>query len=280
MSEFMSSLIDSSIVDLGYLDSLNNNVALEAANAPFLQGAMSSLGNMVDSVTTFFNGLKIGNFKPVTLDSRSILTHVNANGGWPGVRLQNISIPVGFKSTYIEFLNHTVKLLPEVEALEARIGKVQAKVASLVNEKDRLKAQSGIQNALKDLEGIKPAELDKYKAHFSDNRRSTARLCDVYARAADIESTYKLANEINARLAKVDFNGIQSKIDRLMELAVDLKKTVSEGDDQHVSGTVAKQISSYFYALASTVSMSSSMTHLMDEVNICLSKNVSEITKG
>lgn len=279
MSKHMESLVDNGFIDLSYINNLAESVALESAGAAFLSGTHSTFSAVFDSAVTFFNGLKVGNFKPVTHDHASLIPHIEQAGGWAAVRLTPVSLPTGMKSKYVEFLTHTLQLLPQVESLEKRLSQVQAKLASLVNEPDRLKAQSGIQQALQDLSGLSPADLDRYKAHFTDNKRTTARLCDVYDRANDIPQAYKDVNQINQRLAKIDFAGIQKKVDRLVELAIDLKKVLDGEQDSLISGTVAKQMSGYVYAMASTVSLGSVMTHLIDEVNICMAKNIEEIKK-
>lgn len=187
-----------------------------------------------------------------------------------------ISVPVGFKGTYADFLPVALEVLPFVEGTEKDLKFVLSRLAQLLNEPDRLKAQSGIKDLAEKIKPVEEKSFNAYRAFFN-GQKAQARLGDVYGRSADIESTYVEVNKINVRLSKVDFAAIEEQTHRLAELNQQLVELTKQDDNRMVSGSIVAGLYRMIHALAVQVTLGSMMTHTFTDLSSCLATNVKEI---
>lgn len=263
---------------LDYVVGLGTLIALESKDQTFIDTVKSKFYEFVDHMHGFFNSLKVGNYKTVFIEANDMLAKLNEQG-WEKNRELHITVVPGFQGHWVELLDLMInKILPAAEGAVDGLKVSSIRLAAIMNEPDRLKAQSGIRELESHLTLISKEDLDKLTAHFKFNSQSKATLGDVAGRNTDLKEAYGQINILNKRLGQVDLTKIDSQVERLGELIKAFTKTI-DGDEKRaeVSGAVASQLSELMYRLGTTLTGVAQLIELTRQQTEAMQKTLVEL---
>ena len=258
-----------------------SSLSTESKTMAFVSKLATTFKAYVENITTYFNGLKLGNYPKQKVDTVELMDVLKGKE-YAKTRQVFVAVPSGFSGKWLDLLKLLIdNILPSVEALEVTLKSVNKNLAVALNDPDRLKAQSGIRNLENGLALVSQDDFDKIKTFFQNGSRTQLALSQVVDRNADIEEAFILLNKLNADVGAINFVAIQELINRLVVLVQELKKEVSQEDSDQLSGLVTSQLSDLFYKLGVTVTaasvlsdlteqMTSSMTNARDDLVIAL----------
>lgn len=268
-------------VELNSLESIchmGSDLSTESLALPFVDTVKSKFNEFVDRSSTFLNGLKVGNYRSDHLDYDAAVAVFNKNP-YATNRLLMLHVAPGFTGKLVPFLEHVItNILPQVEELEATLKKSNTRLAQILNEPDRLAAQSGIKELKGQIPLISMEVFIQLKHHFTGNNSPEVQASKVIDRNGDMEHAYKLTNTLNDRLAKVDLASVNGMVGRFAELSTSFKEHLDKHDDS-VSGKVGSQLSELFYKLGITVSASAALLELVPQHVEAMKKNLTTIQK-
>lgn len=238
---------------LEYLVSRGSSISTESAGLAFVDSVKSTFQDFVGRVSVFTNNLKVGNFTSRAIDSDSVMGKFN---GRPYQENRNLYVTVqpGFEGKWLPYLKFLDReIMPRVTMIDATLKVAITKLATILNEPDRLKAQSGIRDLEKLLTLVSQTDYQTMTSYFGKNSKTQVRVAEIADRNADVVESYALINKLNRDLGKVDFTKIQAQLDRLTELTRSLKDVLESDENRVVSGTITSQLSDLFYKLGVTL---------------------------
>jgi len=268
-------------VELNSLESLcrmGSDLSTESLQLPFIDTVKSKFNEFVDRSSTFLNGLKVGNYRSNKLNYLSAVANFN-QANYSTNRLIPLHVAPGFNGKLVPFLNYLLEhILPVVEPLEATLKKSNTRLAQILNEPDRLAAQSGIKELRNSIPLITLEQLNKVKTFFNSSNTPEIQASKLIDRNADLETAFKLTNELNDRLAKANLSGIDSMVNRFADLSKSFKDHLAAHDDA-VSGKVGSQLSDLFYTLGVTVSAAAVLLEILPQHVQAMEKNMQMLEK-
>ena len=274
----MNELANVELNSLEHLCRMGSTLSTEALDLAFIDTLKGKFNDFVDRSSTFLNGLRVGNYRNNHLDYHAAVSSFTAQPYATNRTLQ-FHVAPGFSGSWLPFLNFVISdLLPQVEQLEATLQKSNTRLAQILNEPDRMAAQSGIKELKNQLPTIQVKTLEHFKSAFftkGDTMRQASTLID---RNADVETVYKLTNEVNDRLARVRFNAVEQSIGRFAELSKSFKEHLDKHDDA-VSGKVGSQLSELFYVLGVTCSAAAVVLEVVPQHVQAMEKNLGVLSK-
>lgn len=268
-------------VELNSLESIcrmGSDLSTESLALPFVDTVKSKFNDFVDRSSTFLNGLKVGNYRSDHLDYDAAVTAFNKNP-YATNRMLMLHVAPGFNGKLVPFLEYVItNILPQVEELENTLKKSNTRLAQILNEPDRLAAQSGIKELKGQIPTVSLDVLGQLKKHFSGSNAPEVQASKVIDRNADMEHAYKLTNTLNDRLAKVNLSSANSMVGRFADLSASFKEHLAKHDDA-VSGKVGSQLSELFYKLGVTVSAAAALLEIVPQHVDAMRKNLTAIQK-
>jgi len=268
-------------VELNSLESIcrmGSDLSTESLALPFVDTVKSKFNEFVDRSSTFLNGLKVGNYRSNHLDYDAAVIAFNKNP-YATNRLVMVHVAPGFTGKWVSFLEYLItNVLPQVEELEATLKKSNTRLAQILNEPDRLAAQSGIKELKGQIPLVSLEVLTKLKQYFTGSNAPEVQASKVIDRNGDMEHAYKLTNTLNDRLAKVDLSSVNGMVGRFADLSTSFKEHLAKHDDT-VSGKVGSQLSELFYKLGVTVSAAAALLEIAPQHVEAMKKNISVIEK-
>lgn len=274
----MNELANVELNSLENICRMGSDLSTESLSLPFVDTVKSKFNEFVDRSSTFLNGLKVGNYRNQRLDYAPAVIEFN-KAQWSENRMKSLHIAPGFSGKWVPFLNYLdSNILPQVEALEATLKKSNTRLAQILNEPDRLAAQSGIKDLKSSIPLITLEHLNGIKKFFNSSSSPEVQASKVMDRNGDLEAAFKLTNALNDRLAKADLSGIDSMVGRFAELSKSFKEHLAEHDDS-VSGKVGSQLSDLFYTLGVTVSAAAVLLDILPQHVEAMAKNI-EVLKA
>ena len=274
--DYIKELIGTELNNVDYLMSTASNFSQESRVVAFIDDIKGQFTTLVGRAATFFNSSKIGNFKPsAVLPGR--ISEISRGDGYQSIANKGISIPVGFKGWYIDYTSTLASVLDVVEVLDRTVTTTTQKLAAILNEPDRLKAQSELSGMQAAINQLSETDFAKLRAFTGNHGKSQARLGEVFANSNDMIEVYKRVNVLNARCAKIDFAKIDAKTTRLAVLIQDMQKEIEGAGDGGVSGPVASAMSAMIFGLAVTVSVAAVVAAGVQDLSYCLNKNTTEL---
>lgn len=272
---YLKQLAETELSNPDYLMSALSNFSQESKLVTFIEDARGKFSNLLNRAVTFFNGQKIGNFKPVTV----IPGKVTQDSGAEAYRLnagKTVSIPTGFKGWYIDYVADLKHAIDYVETLGYSAKKVNEKLATVLGEPDMLKAQSTMFELAKSIPAIPDGEYAKLLTYTNNHGKSVARLGDVVMSMSDLDKVYKVANELNQRCGRIDFVAMDKHIKRMAELINQVQAQINQSDVD-VSGGAASALSSLIYGIAMTANASIVIVAGITELSNCLGRYPAEL---
>jgi len=282
MSHFdlLQQAAESQINTLQYHIEVGSLLSTESRLQTIVDGAKGTFNSFLDSASGFLNGLKLGNYKARQVKlNQSQLAHLR-DTGFQDLRTKLIAVPVGFSATYADYLKDVHAVMPAIEGLEKDLKLAIVKIAQILNEPDRLKAQTGIRDLEKNLTLATSDQYDALLANYKNETRVQVPFSDVAGNLAAFTEAYDQVHDLNTRLARVDLVGIQSQIHRLADLVQELRKTVSEDATKDVAGLIAGQLSDLIYRMGVTATVASMVANGVGDLSDTLLTNIAELTKA
>lgn len=245
----LSQIADAEASTLEYLVERGSTISTESKSLAFVDSIKSTFYDFVSRLTNFITTLKAGNYKSQKLAADDVVALVEAKT-YQETRNLYVNVPVGFQGKWVDYLNFlSTQILPQVARTDATLKSVIQRMAVLLNEPDRLKAQSGLRELDRSLDVISQEQLDKMKRYVANGSKYQRRLGEVMERNADFKASYELINKINSELGVVDFAKIQDQVTRLSELTQSLQETMKSDEGRELSGLVTSQLSELFFKL-------------------------------
>lgn len=278
MSNFNELFQQASFERLTQLDeiiALGSSVSNESKVMTFIDSSKSKFYDYVERVHHFIKSLSFGAQIAKHIDATEMIKLYGAQD-YSKNRTMNFEVAAGFSGSLIDFLKLvTDHLLPAGEAIENTLKITNTRLAQILNEPDRMKAQSGIRELEHHLVLVKAEDLEKVKGFFKSGAKSQVKVMDVMSRNADMAEVYRLTNVWNARLSKVDFKRAQELVGRVGELTGHLNKQLNDSEDgNEVSGLTASQMSDLFYRLGITVTACSVLIEMGRQHSEAMQRNV------
>lgn len=255
-------------------------LSTESKAMAFVANLMSSFKAYIGNLTTYFNGLKLGNYPKQKVDITE-LKEVLKDKDYSKTRQVYVSVPPGFSGKWIPFLRYLLDvILPAVTAAEITLKTVNTKLAVALNEPDRLKAQSGIRDLERNLALVSQEEFNKIRTFFMNGGKVQTTLSTLVDRNADIEEAYILLNKLNADVAAIDYVNIQKLINRMVVLVGELRKQLDELDSDEMSGLVTSQLSDLFYKIGITVTAGAVLSDMTTQLTSSMSEARDDLVVG
>lgn len=257
---------------------LGSSVSNESKVLTFIDSGKSKFYDYVQRVHHFLKSLSLDHKIFSHIDARELLKKYGAQD-YSKNRSLNFEVAAGFSGDLPEFLTFMVEhVLPAADAIENTLKITVTRLAQILNEPDRMKAQSGIRELEQHLVLVKEGDLEKIKSYFKAGAKSQVKIGDVMRRNADMETVYRLTNVWNERLAKIDFKRAQNLVERVGDLTGHLNKQLNEtGEGQEkteVSGLTASQLSDLFYRLGTTVTACSVLIEMGRQHSEAMKRNL------
>lgn len=257
---------------------LGSSVSNESKVLTFIDSGKSKFYDYVQRVHHFLKSLSLDHKIFSHIDARELLKKYGAQD-YSKNRSLNFEVAAGFSGDLPEFLTFMVEhVLPAADAIENTLKITITRLAQILNEPDRMKAQSGIRELEQHLVLVKEGDLEKIKSYFKSGAKSQVKIGDVMRRNADMETVYRLTNVWNERLAKIDFKRAQGLVERVGDLTGHLNKQLNEtGEGQEkteVSGLTASQLSDLFYRLGTTVTACSVLIEMGRQHSEAMKRNL------
>jgi len=238
---------------LEFLVARGSLISTESRGLAFVDSIKSSFTDFVARLGLFVNGLKVGNFTPRQIKATIMLKAVTARSYQENRNLY-VSIQPGFEGKWLPYLKYLANtILPKVETIDATLKVAITKLATIINEPDRLQAQSGIRDLERSLSMVSQDDYQGMQSFFGKGTKAQAPLGSVVDRNADLIDAYTLIDKLNNSLGAIDFTKVQSQLDRLTELTANLKEVLESEENRQLSGTVTAQLSELFYKLGVTL---------------------------
>jgi len=272
---YIKQFAESELSNPDYLMSSLSNFSQESKLVTFIEDARGKFSNLLSRAVGFFTSQKIGNFKPVTV----IPGKVTEQDGADAYRLnagKTVSIPMGFKGWYIDYVGDLESALSYVETLGKSVKMVNEKLAMVLHEPDMLKAQSTMFELARSIPAIPDGEYAKLVAYTNNHGKSAARLGDVVGSMSDLDKVYQKANVLNQRCGRVDFAAMDKNIKRMAELIQAVQKQI-ESSTTDVSGGAASALSAVIYGVAMTANASIVVVAGITELSNCLGRYPAEL---
>jgi len=274
----MNELANVELNSLENICRMGSDLSTESLSLPFIDTVKSKFNEFVDRSSTFLNGLKVGNYRSNHLHYADAVTAFNKTP-YSANRMLALHVAPGFSGKWVPFLEYLVnEILPVVEPLEATLKKSNTRLAQILNEPDRMAAQSGIKELKNTIPWITVAHLNKIKEFFGTSSAPEVQASKLIERNADLETAFKLTNELNDRLAKANLSGIDAMVNRFADLAKSFKEHLAKHDDA-VSGKVGSQLSDLFYVLGVTVSAAAVLLDVLPQHVEAMQKNMQLLEK-
>lgn len=274
--DYIKGLIGTELNNVDYLMSTASNFSQESRVVAFIDDMKSQFSNLIGRAATFFTSSKVGNFKPSAVLPGKV-SEINRDNGFQGIAGKVITIPVGFKGWYIDYTSTLAAFLDVVEVLDKTITTTTQKLATVLHEPDRMKAQSELSGMTNAMNMLQASDFAKLRGFTGNHGKSQARLSDVFQNSNDMIEVYKRVNILNARCAKIDFAKIDAKTTRLAVLIEDMQREVIRSGEGDISGPVASNMSAMIYTLAITVSVAAAIVSGVQDLSYCLNKNTTEL---
>lgn len=274
----MNELANVELNSLENICRMGSDLSTESLSLPFIDTVKSKFNEFVDRSSTFLNGLKVGNYRSNHLDYMTAVQAFNQSP-YSTNRMMPLHVAPGFNGKLVPFLEYLVKnVLPVVEPLETTLKKSNTRLAQILNEPDRMAAQSGIKELKNSIPLITLEHLNQLKTFFGSNNTPEVQASKLIDRNADLETAFKLTNELNDRLAKANLSGIDSMVNRFAELSKSFKEHLAQHDDA-ISGKVGSQLSDLFYTLGVTVSAAAALLDVLPQHVQAMEKNMHMLEK-
>lgn len=253
--------------DLNYLITQGSLLSNESKSVPFLGTLRGTFADFVSHVSSFVNSFKAGNFNRETIDFKQLDEKLKLVD-YSKTRTMEVFVPPGFHAHWVEFFNFVLKdIMPAVNVLEQTLVSTNRKMAVLLNEPDRMKAQSGIRDISTGVALVELDDFDKLKSFFNTTGKTATTLSGVVDRQADVATAFALSNRLNAELSAVDFNAITKLTTRLGELTEALQKVMGREEHTELSGLVSSQLADTFYQLGVTMTAGAVMIEVTKQMN-------------
>jgi len=228
-------------------------LSTESKGVPYTASLKGVFREFVNDASAFLNGFKVGNFAKQKIETKELDEKIKLSE-YSKVRQFTVKVPAGFNGRWIPFFEFLLKeIMPAVSTLEQTLSIANTKMAVVLNEPDRLKAQSGIRDLASKIALVEVTDFERMKAFFDAKGKTEALVSSVVDRNADIDTAFTLCNKLNAELSVVDFNAIQKLSDRLAQLTASLNETTDKEEFNEMSGLVTSQLSDLFYQMGVTL---------------------------
>lgn len=258
---------------------LGSSVSNESKALAFIDSTKSKFFDYVQRVHHFLQSLSFGNKVTAQINATEMLQRYVAEP-YSENRKLTFEVAPGFTGNLPNFLKLIVHdILPAGVGIETTLKVTVTRLAQILNEPDRMKAQSGIRDLEQHLTLVSSDKLDEVKSYFKDGSKSQAKVSDVMGRNADMTEVYRLTNVWNETLGKIDFKRAQDLVTRIGDLSGHLNKLLNEeeGDKPEVSGLSAGQLSDLFYRLGVTVTACSVLIEMARQHSEAMQRNVDSI---
>lgn len=277
LNELFKEISNEHLSKLDAIISMGQHLSTESSTMAFIDSAKSKFYDYVGRVQNFIKTLKLSHAGSQHIKADELLTRYGQQDYSINRRLK-FEVAPGFSGNLPDFL-HLMQdtVLPAAEASEASLKVVITRMATLLNEPDRLKAQSGIRDMEQHVKLIDVKTLEKVKSYFKTGARGQVEIREVMDRNADMPVVYQLTNDISERLNKVDFKKVQGLVERLGDLTGSLNKQINdsgEGEREEVAGAVAGQLSDLFYRIGVTLTACSVLIELSRQNYEAMARNV------
>lgn len=266
------------MTQLDEIIALGSSVSNESKVMTFIDSSKTKFYDYVQRVHHFIKSLSLDHKTFSHIDAAPMLKKYGQQD-YSKNRNMSFEVPAGFTGDLPEFLTFVVEhILPAADAIENTLKITVTRLAQILNEPDRMKAQSGIRELEQHLVLVKEADLEKVKSYFKAGSKSQVKISEVMRRNGDMETVYRLTNVWNSRLAKIDFKRAQGLIARIGDLTGHLNKQLSEPEEgqekSEVSGLTASQLSELFYRLGTTVTACSVLIEMGRQHSEAMGRNV------
>lgn len=272
----LEELANGELNSVDYLMSTASNFSQESKTMTFVDDIRAQFGTFVGRAAGFFTASKIGNFKPVTVIPGKLLELADGPG-YQQLAPKVISIPLGFKGKYIDYIQCLEKTAGVVEGLEKTLSIAATNLAVLAHEPDRMKAQANLRNLESNLNTLSAEDFGQLRGFVGQHGKAQGRLSDVVDRGGDLAEIYKRVNQLNTRCSRIDFRAIDAKTARLAELIKAVKQELDAAGEGGVSGGTASALSTMIYGLGTTVSAAAMLAANVADLTHCLQANVAEL---
>lgn len=257
---------------LRYQIEVGSRLSMESKSFAFIDSAKSTLGQFLDQAGIFLNSLKFGNYIPRDIPQGVVYEALHAEG-FAEARKRTWAVPAGFSSKYQDYLKDIRAVMSAIAVLEKSLKVATVRVASILTEPDRLKAQSGIRDLEKQVMLISAEQLDNLTAHHKNGSKSQVLLSQVVNNLSEIDSTYLEVRDLNTQLSRIDLAGVSKQIHRLAELVRELNATVAKDEHREVSGLVASQLADLLYRMGITATAASVVADGIGQLSDSLIQN-------
>lgn len=262
---------------LEYLVTRGSTISTESKGLAFVDSIKSTFTDFTARLGLFVNGLKLGNFQSKKIDAIAMLKDVTARP-YQENRQLHVTVQPGFESKWLPYLKYlSGVILPKVILIDQTLKTAITKLAILVNEPDRMKAQSGIRDLESQLAIISQEDYEGMQSFFGHHSKSEMTLGQVVDRNADLIYSYDMINKLNTELGRVDFTKVQGQLDRLAELTSNLKEVLESDANRVVSGTMTSQLSELFYRLGVTLTAGAVLRDAVQAQTSVMEASVAEL---
>lgn len=258
---------------------MGSDISTESKALAFIDSTKSKFYDYVERVHSFVKSLTFTSQASPQIDAGLVLERFGRQSYADNRKLLFYVAP-GFTGSLPAFLDLMLdKVLPAAESAENSLKITLTRLATLLNEPDRLKAQSGIRDLEHHLVLVPGEDLEKVRGFFKAGSKSQVFVKEVLERNGDLADVYTKTNLVNQRLSKVDFKRVQDLVARLGQLTGALNKALNEGDDgrEEVAGSVASQLSDLFYRIGTTLTACSVLIEMMRQHSEAMRRDVDEL---
>lgn len=280
MSDYnlLENLADEQATSLRYQIEVGASLSTESRLQTIVDGAKGTFNSFLESAATFLNGLKVGNYKLRETKLSSAQGAALREEGWPTVRNKTVKVPLGFSAKYSDYIKDVEAVMGPIEALGGGLKLGIVRIAQILNEPDRLKAQSGIRELEKNLNLCTTAQYDALMANYKNGDRAEVMVNAIADNLTEFTETYASVDTLNKRLSRVDMVGVQGQIHRMADLVAELHKTVSAEETKDVSGIIAGQLSDLIYRMGMTASILAMVASGVGDLSDSLIENAKTLT--
>ena len=278
LNELFKQVSNEKLSQIDSLVELGSSISNESKVMAFIESTKSKFYDYVSRVQHFINAFKFAQISAKQIDARAML-EAYGKQNYAENRKMIFEVAPGFSGSLPEFMSLMLDhLLPAAESSENSLKVIITRLATVLNEPDRLKAQSGIRDLEHHLVLISSENLDKVKSFFKTGAKSQTSVGQVMGRNADMQEVYTKTNQMNERLAKVDFKKVQGLVARLGQLTGSLNEQINKGGEgetrDEVAGLVASQLADLFYRLGITLTACSVLIEIGRQHSEAMARNV------
>lgn len=278
LNELFKQVSNEKLSQIDNLVELGSFISNESKVMAFIEASKSKFYDYVSRVQHFIQAFKFSAASAKQIDAKAML-EAYGKQSYSDNRKLTFEVAPGFSGNLPEFMTLMVEhLLPAAEASENSLKVVITRLATILNEPDRLKAQSGIRDLENHLVLISSEKLEKVKSFFKTGGKSQTTVSAVMGRNADLQEIYTKTNHMNDRLSKVDFKKVQDLVTRLGHLTGSLNEQINKGGEgegrDEVAGMVASQLSDLFYRIGVTLTACSVLLEIGHQHTEAMQRNV------